>query len=137
MNIVVSQSQAVVPVTIMKLQGELDASNFQDVIDRVQVLYQGGTRHLLIDLSDLSFMSSSGLVALYSAARIMAGAAPPNPEHGWGVFRELEKATEGGLEKHCQLCCPQPAVDRALEITGFKAFLTVHPDMETALGSFG
>ena len=137
MNIVVSQSQGAVPVTIMTLQGALDASNFQDVIDRAQVLYQSGTHNLVIDLSDLSFLSSSGLVALYGAARIMAGATPPNLEHGWGAFREMDSAMGRGPEKHCQLCSPQPPVDRALEITGFKAFLNVHPDRETALAAFG
>ena len=56
-----------VPVQVMSLSGELDASNYLDVIERVRQLYEGGTRQLVIDLSNVSFLSSSGLVALHSA----------------------------------------------------------------------
>ena len=38
-----------------------------------------GTRQLVIDLSNVSFLSSSGLVALHSAALVMRGDEPPSP----------------------------------------------------------
>ena len=60
------------------------------LIDDVRPLYDGGTRHLLLDLTDLTFMSSSGLVALHSILRGHArrGAARP------GV--RLERAAPDG-----------------------------------------
>ena len=51
-----------VPVQVMTLSGELDASNYLDVIERVRQLYEGGTRQLVIDLSNVSFLSSSCLL---------------------------------------------------------------------------
>ncbi|WP_374688417.1 STAS domain-containing protein, partial [Promineifilum sp.] len=60
-------------IAVMALNGELDASNYLDVIDQVRRLYRNGKDQLIIDLSDLKFLSSSGLVALHSAALIMRG----------------------------------------------------------------
>ena len=37
-----------VPVTVVALEGELDASNFQDLVATAQGLYGAGTRHLLL-----------------------------------------------------------------------------------------
>jgi anti-anti-sigma regulatory factor len=120
----------------MQLQGELDASNYRDVIAQAQELYDAGTRDLLLDLSELSFMASSGLVALHSVALIMKGEEPPDPEHGWGAFRSIAKDREGGMEQHCKLLNPRPSVVRSLEMTGFARFLEVHTDLEEALASF-
>jgi anti-anti-sigma regulatory factor len=136
MDIVVSQAEGRVPVTVMKLAGELDASNYRDLVGQAEEEYGAGTRDLLLDLSGLSFMASSGLVALHSIALIMRGEEPPDPEHGWGALRALAKDKEGGYEPHCKLCCPQPPVAKVLEMTGFDRFLEVHTDPEAAIASF-
>lgn len=138
MNISVEQIEADVPVTIMNLQGELDASCYLDVIASAQKLYQAGTRNLLLDLSDMPFMASSGLVSLHSVALIMRGEQPPDPEAGWGAFHaiadELERSA--GFEAHCKLVNPQPRVVKTLETTGFNKLLAVFTDRQTALASF-
>ena len=136
MEIVIKEAQARVPVTIMQLQGELDASNYLEVIARAKELYAAGSRHLLLDLSDLSFMGSSGLVALHSIVLIMNGEEPPDPEYGWSAFHAAAKAVEGKSTAVCKVLNPQPAVNRTLEVTGFKTFLGVYTDQETALAAF-
>ena len=136
MAIVIQTVQARVPVTIMQLHGELDASHYLDVIAQARELYAAGTRHLLLDLSDLSFMASSGLVALHSIALIMRGREPPDPEHGRKASPPRAKGVEGGLVANCKILNPQPPVSWALEVSGFKAFLEVYADLETALASF-
>jgi anti-anti-sigma regulatory factor len=136
MDIIISQAEGRVPVTIVALQGELDASNYLDLVARAKDLYEAGTRDLLMELTELSFMASSGLVALHSVALIMRGEEPPDPEHGWGAFRALAKDKEGGYEPHCKLCNPQPSVAKTLEMTGFSTFLEVHSDPEVAIAAF-
>ena len=86
MEITVKEAQAGVPVTIMGLVGEMDASNYMDVIERAKEISAAGTRHLLLDLSGLSFMSSSGLVALHGTAMTMEGKELPDPEQGWAII---------------------------------------------------
>ena len=73
-------------IAILDLNGELDASNYLDVIDHVRDLYKAGARQLVIDLSDVTFLSSSGLVSLHSAALVMRGEEPPSPDLGWSAF---------------------------------------------------
>jgi anti-anti-sigma factor len=120
-----------VPTTILALDGELDASNFEAVIDTVRTLYDGGTRQLLLDLAGLRFMASSGLVALHSIVRILHGEAPPDPEAGWSALH----AQLGDRQTEVQLCAPQPPVERVLARTGLDRLFVIHPDRETALAA--
>ena len=138
MNIATEQVQAHVPVTIMKLQGELDASSYLDVIAGAKQLYQAGTRNLLLDLSDVSFMSSSGLVALHSVATLMRGQEPLDPEAGWSAMHSIANdiETAGGYEAHLKLLNPQPRVEKTLDITGFKNILEVFIDKQAAVTAF-
>ena len=73
MNISISNAQGKVPVTVIKLDGELDGQNYQDLINKARDLYQSGTRNFLIDLSDLTYVSSAGLVALHTVALLASG----------------------------------------------------------------
>ena len=92
---------------------------------------------MLIDMSDIQFMSSSGLVALHSIALLLRGEKLPDPEFGWEAFNTLERDRESGIQEHVKLLNPQPQVDRSLEITGLKKFFEVYTDLDTAVGSFG
>jgi anti-anti-sigma regulatory factor len=136
MEVETREAQGRVPVTIMKLDGEMDAGNYLDVITKGKEVYAAGTRNLLLDLSDLSFMASSGLVALHSLVLIMKGEEPPDPDHGWGAFRGISRDRERGYAEHMRIYNPQPSVARTLEVTGFKNFVQVHTHLETALASF-
>lgn len=136
MNVTVTQVEARVPVTILHTHGDLDASSFQDLIGEAQSAYDKGTRDILLDLSDTPYMSSSGLVALQSIAALLRGEAPPDTEEGWAAFRAIDRDREAGLQPHFVLLNPQPRVDRVLEMVGFKRFLAVHTDLETAVASF-
>ena len=136
MEIVFEEAQGQVPVTIMHLHGQLDASNYLDVIARATEKHEAGTQDLLLDLSDVAFMASSGLVALHSVALIMCGAQPPDPEYGWAAFRTMARDVHGSIAQHCKLLNPQPSVVRTLELTGFKAFVEIYTDREQALAAF-
>src|SRR3954470_24900985 len=76
--------------TVLALTGELDASNYERLIEAARAARAGGATSLVLDLGGLTFMASSGLVALYSAVRIMAGEEPPDPEMGWGTIHSME-----------------------------------------------
>lgn len=138
MEISVERDTAGTPVTIMRLAGELDASNYREVIARVQALYAEGARRLLLDLSDVTFLSSAGLVALHSAALILRGQAPPDPEEGWNVFHTMSDEVEKqvGPDPHLRLLNPQPRVARVLDTSGFSRLLAVDSDRQAALAAF-
>ncbi len=137
MTITIDRAQGKVPVTILGIQGDLDASNYLDVIAKAKEVYDAGARHILIDMSAMPFMASSGLVALHSIALLLRGEEPPDPEYGWAAFRALDRVRDIGLQRHVKLLSPQPKVDQLLEMTGLKGFFEIHTDLETAIASFG
>lgn len=136
MDITVSQVEGRVPVTVLRTHGDLDASNYQDLIAKAQGVYDDGAHDILLDLSDTPYMSSSGLVALQSIAAMLRGEEALDPEAGWGAFRAIHRDREGGLQQHFRLLNPQPRVEQVLEMVGFKRFLEVYTDLEAAVASF-
>ena len=137
MQTIVERVDATVPVTVMTLAGELDASNYLRLVDDVRPIYAAGARHLLLDLTDLTFISSSGLVSLYSILKVMQGEEPPDPEYGWSALHQMERATEeGGEQGVVRIAGMQPDVAGVLQRTGLDALFPSHPDRESALAAF-
>ena len=136
MDITVKQVHGSVPVTLLQTHGDLDASNYQDLIAKGKEVYEAGGRNILLDMSDTPFMGSSGLAALHSLALLVRGDELPDLESGWNVFHEIDRDRDSGLQKHIKLLHPQPQVDRTLEMAGLKQFFEVHTDLETAIASF-
>jgi anti-anti-sigma factor len=136
MTITTSQAQGSVPVTILSIQGDLDASNYQEVIAVAKEAYDEGARHMVIDLGDVPFMSSSGLVALHSVALLMQGKEPPDPEYGWAAFRAAGRDVESDQQEQVKLLNPPERVRRALEVVGFDRYFEIYADREAAIASF-
>ena len=63
MNISISQVQGKVPVTVVKIDGQLDGQSYQELINRAREAYQAGWRDFLVDMTDLNYIRSAGLVA--------------------------------------------------------------------------
>ena len=136
MTITFEQAQGNPQVTLLSIEGDLDASNYQDVISAAQQAIEGGAQYLLIDMSKIPFMSSSGFIALHSITLLMKGDAPSDPEHGWEAFRAIDRERGQGKQEKVKIFNPQPKVDRALEIAGMKEFFEIHTDLDTAIASF-
>lgn len=136
MDISVSQQQGNVPVTIIKLAGQLDGQNYQDLIAKAQELYNEGARDFLLDLSDLTYISSAGLVALHSIALMARGEELPDPEHGWSTYRSVGRASTAGLQTHMKLVKPREEVRNVLEMVGFQNLFATFDDLDEAIKSF-
>ena len=121
-------------VAVLALDGELDASNYRELIATGSGLYADGARRLVLDLSKLSYMSSSGIVALHSLALIFRGLQPPDPEAGWAAIHAVSADTAEGIPAdQVRLVAPMPAIDTVLERTGLKRILPVHADRDSAI----
>ena len=127
-----------VPITVLALDGELDASNFERLIADVRGLYGRGTRNLLIDLGGLTFLASSGLVALHSIVRILHGEQPDDIEAGWDVLHHLghDASTGAEMQREVQLAAPQPAVARVLQRTGMDRLFVIHETRDAGIAGF-
>ena len=136
MNISVSQAQGNVPVTVIKLDGQLDGQNFQDLITKAQELYTAGARDFLLDLSDLTYISSAGLVALHSVALMTRGEELPDMEGGWSAYRSMGRSSEAGIQKHVKLLNPRNEIMSVLDMVGFSSVFEIFTDRDEAVNSF-
>jgi anti-anti-sigma regulatory factor len=137
MTISVSQKQGRVPVTVIGLDGRLDGQNYQELITKGQELYDTGSRDVLLDLTNLSYISSAGMVAFHNLALLLRGETPPSQEQGWSTYRSMGRgAIEGGLQEHFKLFNPQPEVNHILDMVGFNTIFEIFTDMDKAVNSF-
>src|SRR5690606_37763924 len=123
-------------VTVMHIAGDVDASNYTDVIDKAQAAYDEGTRNLLVDLSKVPYVSSAGLMALHTLALIFMGQSINNKDGGRPALRAINPQQDISARERMKLLNPQPAVEQVLSVVGLSAFFEVYSDLETALKSF-
>lgn len=136
MNLSVSQKQGNVPVTVVKLEGQLDGQNYQELITKAQELYKAGTRDFLLDFSDLTYISSAGLVALHSVALLAKGEDLPDTEQGWPAYRSMGRTSAAGLQTHVKLLKPRDEVKGVLDMVGFTNVFEIFTDLDEAVKSF-
>lgn len=136
MDISVSQMHGNVPVTVIKLDGQLDGQNYQDLIVKARDLHQAGTRDFVLDLSGISYISSAGLVALHSIALLVKGEDLPDPEHGWAAYRSVKRTSVAGVHAHVKLYNPSQEVKNILNMVGFSDVFAIFDDLDDAVKSF-
>ncbi len=136
MNMTVSQQQGREPVAIIHLDGKLDSNSFQKLIDEAKKVFAGGTRHLILDMTKLTYISSAGIVSLHSIAKLFRGESLPDAEAGWSTIRSLEKERAGGVQQNVKLLNAPPEVRSVLDVVGFAAFFEMHTDLGQAVASF-
>ena len=128
MDIKVELEQASEPVAIMRLQGSIDASNFVQIVDKAQEIYQNPARNLILDLSEVPSISSTGLAAIHRIALLYSGVSD--------YMKHPDLTHSSNARKRVKLLSPQPDVEKELETAGLKLFFKVFHDLESALNSF-
>ena len=136
MQIAFSKHEGSTPVTVMHLTGNLDSSNYTAMIDKAQEAYEEGARNLLIDLGNVPYVSSAGLMSLHTVVLIFGGQSVQSKVTGRPSFRPINLARDGEARKHVKLLSPQSTVDQALDVVGLKEFFEIYTDLDTALRSF-
>jgi anti-anti-sigma factor len=135
-DLTISTVQGRVPVTVLLLRGDLDASNYEELIAEARAAYDSGARDVLLDLGEVRYISSSGLVALQSIAALLRGDPVADTSEGWGALHAVSRDREVGLQQHFKLLNPQPRVQKVLTTVGFERFLQTFDDLEAAVASF-
>ena len=137
MNINISQAQGRIPVSVIAVDGKLDSQSYQELISKARDLYNEGTRDILIDLTELKYISSAGLVALHTIALLLRGESLPDPEQGWATVKSMDRGRDTGMQKHIKLLNPQPEVSSVLEMVGFTQMFEIFSEREKAVQAFG
>jgi anti-anti-sigma regulatory factor len=135
MIISIDQTEHRIPITILSVQGNLDGSNYLQLISKAHELYNSGTRNLVLDMSEIPFMSSSGIVALHTIALLLQDERLPELENGWAALRSVADVNSG-FQKHVKLVNPQARVYKTLAITGMTNFFEIFDALDLAVASF-
>jgi anti-anti-sigma regulatory factor len=123
-------------VTVMHLVGDVDSSNYTEVIVKAQAVYDEGSRNLLLDLEKVPYVSSAGLMAFHTIARIFAGHSIQGKEGSRPVFRSINPKEDAPARERFKLLNPQASVEQVLDVIGLKQFFEIHTDLDTGVKSF-
>jgi len=134
MEIKVSNENGRVPITVMHIDGNIDSSTYEAFMTRAEELIQGGTRHILVDLSHAPFISSAGLRALHVIFNKLRAL---NPDANLSE-EEIKKGINAGTYKspHLKILNPSRETQTVFTLSGFDMFIESYMDKATAIASF-
>ncbi len=119
------------PIAVMGITGDVNASNFMEITDKAEETYNNPSPYLIIDLSEVADMSSTGLAAIHKIALLYSG-VPQNPQE----YANPDFTHSSNARKYVKLLSPQPDVEKILEGAGLKLFFKIYSDLDTAIASF-
>jgi anti-anti-sigma regulatory factor len=139
MKTTTEQAEASVPVTVLRVEGDLDSATFEALIDDGRGCYEAGARDLLLDLRSVPYMGSSGLVAIHSLALVFNGGEAPGADAGWEAHHAIARSVEAGMQPHVKVLVaadPSSPIARVFDRTGMNRFIDVRTDEADALAAF-
>jgi anti-anti-sigma factor len=141
MKMTLTKTEKPASVTILHLEGILDSTNYQSLIDEAQKVFDAGVRDLVLDLSKLTFISSAGLGALHQVALLFRGKKQAECDESWSAyrwaaFRALDSNHNRAYHKHVKLLSPTKEVMGVIEIIGFSSLFEIYTDIQQAVASF-
>ena len=136
MEITVSQEQGRISISVIKLTGQLDGQTYESLIAKAREVVESGIRNILLDLGDLTYISSAGLVSLHTIALMTRGEDLHDLEQGLSALKSIDRSRDGWLQKNLKLLNPRPEVTSVLDMVGFAAFFEVFTDKQKAIDSF-
>ncbi len=98
--------------TVVSVHGRVDTMTAGDFENKIMEVLDGGVKKLLLDCSELTYISSSGLRVFLVAQKKMM--------------------TTGGSLK---LCCLKPEIKEIFDISGFSSIFSIFTDTEKAISS--
>ncbi len=131
MQVTVSQEQGRVPVTVFAVQGDIDVSSYEALQAKAQEAHQAGMRNLLLDLTKVKYVASTGLQAFHHIFNMLRDTTPEADE-------AMKRGLRDGSHKsaHFKLLNPSREVASVLSMSGFDMFLEIHTNRKTAIASF-
>ncbi|OGO65049.1 MAG: hypothetical protein A2Z45_05185 [Chloroflexi bacterium RBG_19FT_COMBO_55_16] len=126
MDIIVSQEQSRVPVTVFRIEGRINLGNADELTKMVEEAYKYGMRNLLIDMTQLDSLTSAGLRSILSILKLL----------GTGSGAPESEAKPIGKSPHLKLLNPSTYVLMVLKTAGFDRYIETFDNLQEALASF-
>ena len=126
-NLTLTVSRPSATVTVLHLQGRVDAASETLVREQASRLHAEGARHLLLDLSQVDYISSAGLRAIHTMYKLFT---PADEIKAWQPGGDVYKTP------YFKLLCPSPQVYGVLNLAGFLHNIPFFTNLKDALESF-
>jgi anti-anti-sigma factor len=123
-----SQVQGEGPVMVFHLNGQLDGSTENQLLDEVRQAHEDGVTHLLIDLSEVTMLTSAGLRAIQNTLKLFTPQSDIDLMH--------QHTGEPYKSPYFKMVCPNPQIYYVLNIAGFLHNIPIYSAMDEAIGSF-
>ena len=128
MHIVVTHEEGDVPVSVVFIRGDMTSEEPLKEVAKKE--HDDGASNILLDLSDVPYISSSGLRAIhyiYDLFRVISG-----------DDSERKKGITSGTYKshHLKLLNPSKNSMKALQVSGYDMFLNIYDTLDDALASY-
>jgi anti-sigma B factor antagonist len=120
LNIMVGEAQSNVPVTILRLEGDIDAATQKALQDKATEVVAGGATHILLDMSGVNYMGSAGFRAIHALTNMLSS----------------EESSTLSKSPYLKLLNPTESVARVIKTLGFDMYLDIYQDRDEALNSF-
>jgi len=118
---------------LLVLNGPLDGNTYETLINIGEALLPLRADCLIVDISDVSTLTTAGLLALNNLVRIMNGKSMVDFGHGWAALHEMENDFQAVLQAHVKLLCPQPQILNILTRSGMNQICEIFDDIDVAL----
>jgi len=116
LDVTVSSMMGKVPVTVIHMNGHVDAANVGEVEDKATDAINSGSANVLLDMGKVSFMSSAGFRSIHKIYQAL------HPEGGSG---------------HLKILNPSDEIGRLVKTLGFNNFVMIlSGDLKQAVDSF-
>jgi anti-sigma B factor antagonist len=132
MEVTTMQQAGRVPVTVIHIQGDIDSSTYQQIQAQIEQVVQAGARDVVLDLTDVGYVSSAGIRMLSSLFNLLRGNLPQESEAA------MKQGIHDGTFKspHLKLAAPAPRVTEVLKMSGLDMVIELHRTVPEAVASF-
>ncbi len=131
MEITISQAQGRVPVSIIRLKGDLDYLSADDFDAQAQKVVENGAKDILVDLSGVAFMSSVGIRSINKLYDLVHKSESEEKKAVYkGVLSGTYKAP------HLKLLCPNLRVLESIKMIGLDMYIDIFEEEQKAVAAF-
>jgi anti-anti-sigma factor len=132
MEVSVSEQQGRVPVTIFRVTGDIDSATYQTLQNQVEDKIQSGTRNVVMDLTEVGYLSSAGIRLLSHMFNELRTTAPEDSDEA------IKQGVRAGTFKspHLKLVSPTPRVAEVIKMSGLDMMIESYPSVPEAVAAF-
>ena len=118
LTIIREEIQANNPITVLHLQGWLDAKGEENLLAAARAAYSEGARYMILDLAGVETLTSAGMRAMHK------------------VYKLYTPTEERMKRLRVSICNAPVQVNNILGITGFLLNIPSYRNMQLAIDSF-